>query len=244
MKLLHWGYAGPGEGVTRDRCDRDRRVVRFARQRDRAIWSGPGRPPAAGAEPPRDSGGRATAVYGQHPLHQHHPRRRGATVCGQSGDRAADPQLGALERAGYGRACQSIRGGNRRSHLDLRVSRDALRGGVQPLLPRADRERRGRSRLLPGPCDPWHLCPRLSRRSPLGRAAGEFQAGAGSRRWCIVVSPSLADARVLAVPHRVDGPGTPDGDLPGALQSLPRGSRVDAALARQGVGLHRGRRDG
>ena len=38
----------------------------------------------------------------------------------------------------------------------------------------------------------------------------------------------VADARLLGIPHRVDGPRPDHGDLPGALHALPRGSRAEA----------------
>ena len=54
----------------------------------------------------------------------------------------------------------------------------------------------------------------------------------------------LADARLLAVPHRVDGPGAADGDLPGALPQVPARPRPGRNRAAQGLGLHGRRRDG
>ena len=48
-------------------------------------------------------------------------------------------------------------------------------------------------------------------------------------RRALVVSASVADARLLAVPDGLDGPRPDHGDLPGALQPLPRGSRPAAS---------------
>ena len=67
----------------------------------------------------------------------------------------------------------------------------------------------------------------------------ELKAG----RRPVLVSASVADARLLAVPHRLDGARADHVDLPGALQSLPGGSRAEAAVGRQGVGVPRRRRD-
>ena len=53
----------------------------------------------------------------------------------------------------------------------------------------------------------------------------------------------VADAGFLAVPHRVDGSGPADGDLPGALHEVPAGPRSGADRRPQGVGLSRRRRD-
>ena len=45
------------------------------------------------------------------------------------------------------------------------------------------------------------------------------------RRRAVELSASLADARLLGVPHGVDGPGADHGDLPGPLQQVPARSR-------------------
>ena len=54
----------------------------------------------------------------------------------------------------------------------------------------------------------------------------ELQPG----RRPVVVSASLADARLLGVPDGLDGPRPDHGDLPGALHALPRGSRPEAEV--------------
>ncbi len=41
----------------------------------------------------------------------------------------------------------------------------------------------------------------------------------------VVLPPPLADARLLGVPDRLDGPEPDHGDLPGPVQPLPRGPR-------------------
>ena len=46
----------------------------------------------------------------------------------------------------------------------------------------------------------------------------------------VVVSASVADARLLGVPDGLDGPRPDHGDLPGALHALPRGSRPEAEV--------------
>ena len=66
-----------------------------------------------------------------------------------------------------------------------------------------------------------------------------------ARRRPLVVSASVADAGLLAVSDRLDGPRPDQRDLPGALHALPRRSRPLAGQPRpQGVGLRRRRRDG
>ena len=66
----------------------------------------------------------------------------------------------------------------------------------------------------------------------------------GSGRRPVVVSASVADAGLLAVPDGVDGPRPDDGDLPGALRALPRTPRHRAGERSQGLGFPRRRRDG
>ena len=74
----------------------------------------------------------------------------------------------------------------------------------------------------PGPLLPGHLRARLSRRAPERGAAAPLPPGGGRPRDGPVLLPaSVADAGFLAVPDGVDGPGSHDGDLPGALHALP-----------------------
>ena len=79
---------------------------------------------------------RQAAVHRQHPVHQHHLRRRTGADAGQPGSRAPHQEPRALERRGDGRARQQGRRRHRRPHLDVRVGRDALRSRLQPFLPR------------------------------------------------------------------------------------------------------------
>ena len=53
----------------------------------------------------------------------------------------------------------------------------------------------------------------------------------------------MADAGVLGVPHRLDGPRADHVHLPGPLHALPGTPRAKAQVQREGLGLHRGRRD-
>ena len=53
----------------------------------------------------------------------------------------------------------------------------------------------------------------------------------------VVVSASVADAGVLAVPDGVDGPRPDDGDLSGALHALSRAPRHLAGAGSQGLGF-------
>src|SRR4029079_10725178 len=93
-----------------------------------------------------------------------------------------------------------------------------------------------RPRLLPGALVAGVLRPGLPGRAPDGGTAQPVPPG-GRRWWPVVVSASLVDAGLLAVPHRVDGARTTHGHLSGTVPeifALPWPGRHDAT---QGVGL-------
>ena len=115
----------------------------------------------------------------------------------------------------------------RRAHLDLRVGRDALRCRLQPLLQRPGPSRRRRPDLHPGALRARHLRARVPRGPAQRGAARPLPPRDGRRRRAVLVSASAADAGVLAVPDRVDGPRSDDGHLPGALHALPAEPRPD-----------------
>ena len=70
------------------------------------------------------------------------PAAPAAAVSRQPGDRAAHQEPRSLERAVDGRARQQAERRHRRPHLDVRLGGDAVRGRLQPLLPRPHRQRR------------------------------------------------------------------------------------------------------
>ena len=110
----------------------------------------------------------------------------------------------------------------RRPHLHLRLGGHPLRGRLQPLLPRPRRERlRRRPDLLPGPRLAGHLRPRLPRRPAHREQMENFRRELRDGRRAVVLSAPLADARLLGVPHGLDGPGPDHGHLPGPVQPLP-----------------------
>ncbi len=182
----------------------------------------------------------------QHRLHQHHPARARAVVPRRLRDRAADPCLHPVERRGHGvqRQPQGARG--RRPHRHLPVLGVALRGRVQPLLPRQGPPRRRRPGLHPGPRLPRHLRPRVPR-GPAHRAAAVPVPPGGparpGRRPAVVPAPA-ADVGLLGVPDRLDGPDGHQLDLPGAVQPLPAEPRRQGHLRPARVGVPRRRRDG
>ena len=126
----------------------------------------------------------------------------------------------------------------------LRLLGDALRGGLQSLLARAQRPRiraiwsTSRATPRPGIYARAYLEGRLTEEQL--RHFRQEVAGNGLSSY----PHPVADARLLAVPDRVDGPGTDDGDLPGALHPLPGASRAGGAVGPQGLVLLRRRGDG
>ena len=77
---------------------------------------------------------------------------------------------------------------------------------------------------LPGPLLARLLRARVSGRPADRGAVAELPPGGGRERH-VLLPASLADARFLAVPDRVDGPRPADGDLPGAVPEIPASSR-------------------
>ncbi len=185
---------------------------------------------------------RVPAVLGQYAIHQHHPDRAQVRLPGDPEIEAAHPVLRALERDGDGAAREQAHQ-RRRPHRELRVGRRPLRRRLQSLLARVDRRARRRPRVRPGPLGHRRLRARVHARPPHRRAARQLPAGSRRPRH-LVVSASVADARLLAVPDGVDGPRPADGDLPGALHEVPAGPRARADGRTQGVGVHGRRRDG
>ncbi len=88
-----------------------------------------------------------------------------------------------------------------------------------------------------------HLRTCLHGRAPERGATAELPPG-GRRQGRIELSAPEADARLLAVPHRLDGPRPADGDLPGALPEVPARARHRRHRQPQGLGVLRRRRDG
>ncbi len=107
----------------------------------------------------------------------------------------------------------------------------------------AARGPRRRPRLLPGPLLARHLRARPAGRPIHRRAAAQLPAR-GGRQGRVLLSASLADAGLLAVPYRVDGPRADPGDLHGALSKVPARARPRADREPQGLVFLRRRRDG
>ena len=124
-------------------------------------------------------------------------------------------------------------------------SRQPLRGRLQPLLPRQGPPRRRRPDLLPGPRLARHVRPRVPR-GPADRGpARRLPPGALARgRRPVVLPAPAADAGLLGVPDRLDGPRPAQRDLPGAVQPLPARPRHQGHQPAARLGVPRRRRDG
>ena len=226
----------------RHRSPGDTRVARRARCRRR-----PRRPAARPAarrtgRRPRAPRRRAAAGRGPDAVRQHDPDAAPGALSGRPRPRAQDPLGDPLELDGDGHAGQQGELRARRAHRELPVGGDALRGRLQPLLARAVRGPRGRPGVHPGPLVAGHLRARVPR-GPADRGAAQGLPPGGRRQRAVLLSAPLADAGLLAVPHRLDGARADHGHLPGALHEVPPGTRPGRHFGAQGVGLPRRRRD-
>ena len=218
-------------------------MARFAGRRPRRRRAGAGALPDRAGHRRGPQEGRSRPLLGQHRLPQHDPAREAGPASRRPGDRAPHPLGHPLERHRDHPAGQQGLVRARRPHRQLPVGRDPLRHRLHAFLAGGRRQPRRRPDLRAGPFLARHLCPRLPRGAPHRGAAPRLPPG-GRRQGPVVLSASLADAGFLAVPHRLDGPRPPDGDLPGALPALPAPPRPRADGRPQGLGLHGRRRDG
>ncbi len=152
---------------------------------------------AAGARPRPAPG---VAVADRDRLRQHDPGRAGAVVPRRRRPGAEVPAAGPLERSDHGAPRAASRRRRRRPHLVLRLVGDAVRGGLQPLLPRQGPPRRRRPDLLPGPRQPRHVRPGLPRGTPRRGRPERLPAGEEPPRrrpdpGAAVLPAPAADAR-------------------------------------------------
>ena len=155
------------------------------------------------------------------------------------GDRAIEHRIRSLhplERARDRAARQQGELGAGRPHRQLPVLGPALRHRLHAFLARADREPWRRPGLHPGPLLARHLRPQLHR-GPAQRGAAAQVPPGGRRRGAELLSASLADAGLLAVPDGLDGPRAADGDLPGPLPQVSARPRARRHRQPQGLGV-------
>ena len=169
---------------------------------------------------------------------------------GSPGSRATSTSSAASGRTSGGTRrswcpAPTARARRRRPHRHVRLHGLALRGGLQPLLPRQGPRPVRRPGVLPGSRLAGHLRARVPG-GPAERApARRLPAGAvRARRRPPVVPAPAADAGLLGVPHGVHGPRPAARDLPGAVQPLPAQPRDRGHQQLAGLGVPRRRRDG
>ena len=155
-------------------------------------------------------------------LHQHHLARAGAAVPRRRGDGAAHPPHHPLERGGHGAARQPAAtpgiGGHLSTYASAPASTRSASTTSSAARTTAARATRSSSRATPRPASTRARSSRAgSRESQLDHFRREVVRGAGP----VVLSAPAADARLLGVPDRVDGPRADQRHLPGALQPLP-----------------------
>ncbi len=182
-------------------------------------------------------------------LRQHHQSRAGTLVPRRRGGRAPLPVVPALERRDDRPPRPAPRDRRGRPHLHVRLGRDALRGRLQPLLPWQGPPRWRGPGLLPGARLPRHVRARLPRGPALRGPARRLPPGEVTRRRRQaarppVLSPPAAHARLLGVPHRVDGNRPDERDLPGPVQQVPPQPGAQGHQRPACLGLPRRRRDG
>ena len=214
---------------------RARRLDRRARPRTRHLAPAP----AVGT---RARARREPAAGRQHALRQHHRPRSPAAVSRRPRRRVAPHGDRALERARDGRAREPRPSGELGGHIASYASAADLfevgfhhffrAGAAAATSSTSSRTRR--------PACTRARSSKAASTSRSSRTTAARPAAAGSA----VVSASLVDARLLAVPDRVDGHRPDQRDLPGALHALPRAPRARAHDGPARVGLRRRRRDG
>ena len=188
--------------------------------------------------------GAAPAPAGDHALHQHDPAAtRAASTRSTASSNGASARSSAGTRWRWWCAQQGILRA-RRPHRELPVGGDALRHRLQPFLARAVRRATAATSSTSRA-----IRRRASTRARSSRGASteeqleDFRQEVGGNGPA-VVSASVADAGLLAVPDRLDGARADHGHLPGAVHaSYLAGPRPRRHRRAQGLGLPGRRRD-
>ena len=160
-----------------------------------------GRADERGAPP-----GCAGALFGQHALPQHHPARPRGAAPGRPGDRAQDP-LATSAGTRWRSSCAPTRrarelGGHIASFQSSALLYDT---GFMHFWHAPTRSHGGDLVYVQGHCLARDLRPQLPRGPADRGAAAEVPPGGRRRRPQLLPAP-LADAGLLAVPDRLDGP--------------------------------------
>ena len=178
-------------------------------------------------------------------VHQHDPAAgpvRGVLVPRRRVPRASHPGVHPVERRGHGHQGEQARRRDRRPPRHLRLVGGALRRRLQLVLAGQGRRPGRRRHLHPGPRRPRHLRPIVPGGSD-HRGRARRVPSRDRRCRALVVPPPPTHARVLGVPHRLDGPRSDQLDLPGSVQPVPAPPPARRHQPRPGVVLRRRRRD-
>ena len=199
--------------------------------------------PAIRARPQGEGSRRRTRRAAVRSLSEHDPARKAGRISRRH--RHGDPHYGdhSMECAGDGRARERRSRRARWARRELRLRRRDFRGRLQSFLPRSGRRRGWRCRLFPAALGPRRLRARLPRRPPHRGAARALSAG-DRRPRPLILSPSLADAGLLADAHGVHGHRADQRRLPGPLHALLARSQPPGHGWPARLGRLRRRRDG
>src|SRR5262245_7364076 len=162
---------------------------------------------------------RASRVLAHDAVSQHHSARAGREVARQSRARAQDPLGDSLERGRDHPAREQGFLRARRAYRELSIFGTALRHRLRTLMVRAFYYPRTLRDPRTTPRVSRHIRERIRRRTVERAATSQLPPGS-RRQGHSLVSASVADAGVLAIPDGVDGPGSLDGDLPGAVSEI------------------------
>src|SRR5450755_2367635 len=144
------------------------------------------------------------AVQAEHGLPEYDFQGTRTRLSGRPLAGAAQRRLYPLECPRHGGAGQSQEFRVWRPYRDVRLGGDAVRGGLQSFLASEERSASRRYDFHAGAFGPRYLRACVSRRS-FGRKSVAAVSPGGARRRIVVLSTPVADAGVLAIPHRVDG---------------------------------------
>ncbi len=203
-------------------------MARGARRRHRRRRARAGRA-AARAASVGEAHRRGAAIETQRadPVRQHDPAGGRARAPGRPRARAPGPLADPLERDRDGPAGQRRVLGARRPHRHLPVGGACSTRSASTTSGTRPRDEHGGDLVyIQGHSLARASTPARSSRagSARSRCDGFRQEVSRERRAQLLPAP-VADAGLLAVPDRLDGPGADHGDLPGPLHALPRRPR-------------------
>ena len=204
----------------------------------------PGPIPDVQAAQAGEAAPRRAAQPDEHALHQHDQPRAGAVLPRRRGARAPHPAAGPLERGGDGAAGeQPVSRASAATSRRTPRRRPCTRSGFNHFFKGKDDAGGGDQVFFQG-----HAAPGIYARAFLEGRLSEDQLDhfrrEVERQGPELVPASPADAGLLGVPDRLDGPRPAVRRLPGAVQPLPGKPRDPRHERAARVGVPRRRRDG